>query len=52
LTDNDFFTEEQMSDQLMEEIVIKVTTPSSLYLKIKSPDNDKSLMNIKALFSQ
>jgi len=41
-----------MSDQLTEEIIIKVSTPGSLYLKIKSPDNDKSLMSIKATFSQ
>lgn len=52
MMDNDFLFQEEMSDQLIEEIVIKVVTVGSLYLKIKSADNDSSLMNIKASFSQ
>jgi hypothetical protein len=35
----------------MQELVIKVKEAGGVYLKIRSPDDDSSLMTIKATFS-
>jgi hypothetical protein len=47
----DFQVEEQMTDELSQELILKVKQPGGVYLKIRSPDDDTTLMSIKATFS-
>ena len=47
----DFQVEEQMTDQLSQDLVIKVKEAGGVYFKIRSPDDDTTLMSLKATFS-
>jgi hypothetical protein len=47
----DFAVEEQMSDELIQDLIIKVKNPGGVYFKVRSDDDESSLMTIKATFS-
>lgn len=47
----DFQVEEQMTEELSQDLIIKVKVPGALYVKLRSPDDDSSLMSVKATFS-
>ena len=40
-----------MTEDLYSELVIKVKAQSGIYVKLRSPDDDGTLMAIKATFS-
>jgi hypothetical protein len=41
-----------MNEDLASELILKVNASSGLYIKVKSSDTEKTLMSIKAAFSQ
>ncbi len=47
----DFQVEEQMTEELTQDLILKVKTPGAVYIKIRSPEDDSTLMSIKASFS-
>ena len=48
----DYSIENQMTEDLTSELVLKVNASSGLYIKVKSSETEKTLMSIKAAFSQ
>lgn len=47
----DFQVEEQMTDELSQDLIIKVKEQGGVYIKLRSPNDDASLMSVKAIFS-
>jgi hypothetical protein len=47
----DFQVEEQMTDELSQDLIIKVKQPGGVYMKLRSPQDDTTLMSVKATFS-
>jgi hypothetical protein len=40
-----------MTDELSQDLVLKVKQPGGVYIKLRSPDDDSTLMSVKAVFS-
>ena len=40
-----------MTTELNQDLILKAKTPGAVYIKIRSPDDDSTLMTIKATFS-
>lgn len=40
-----------MGEELAQDLIIKAKEPGAVYIKVRSPDDDTSLMSIKAIFS-
>jgi len=41
-----------MNEDLASDLILKVKSSSGLYIKVKSSDSERTLMSIKAVFSQ